>query len=425
MSDPHVLVRMATMAISACDAEEAAARGVAAMVGAGEPWILSVGKDAIAMATGAQTALAARRKGRRRRGLAVAKTWPTTFAPPSTAVLVGEHPLPGARSASAAAAVRRWVQRVPERDQLIVLLSGGTSSLIGAPAHPMMTQDDLERTAAYLLEHGLPIRDVNAIRRVTHRLGGGRGLEGYRGRPPCVFVLSDVLGVNHGDNDAIGVVGSGPFVPLGPAEVERARALVGAHRRHLPASVVSWVEGIPRPNAPPTTVPHQVLLSHDSLIAAAAKAAQGMGLTPRVWPSGDETVEATARALAAEGRSLRPGEVLVSGGEPTVDLPAHAGLGGRCQHLAALMSQLIAGTDLAFLALASDGDDGSTPGIAGGLVDGTSWKRLPASLGPPQRYLARFQSHDLLAAMGALVPRPRSTTNLLDLHVLYRPDPQS
>ena len=52
---------------------------------------------------------------------------------PSIAVVVGDHPEPGAGSLAAAEALEGLVKQVSTGDAVWVLLSGGTTSLIGAP----------------------------------------------------------------------------------------------------------------------------------------------------------------------------------------------------------------------------------------------------------------------------------------------------
>src|SRR5690606_10782828 len=103
-------------------------------------WILAIGKAAPAMA---QAVL----DGCRTRGLRVAGglvvAEAVTPAPelridqPTHAdaleQVLGDHPVPGVRSRHAADRVAAFAERVGRDDVVIACISGGTSSLVGAP----------------------------------------------------------------------------------------------------------------------------------------------------------------------------------------------------------------------------------------------------------------------------------------------------
>ncbi|HVH16768.1 MAG TPA: DUF4147 domain-containing protein, partial [Myxococcota bacterium] len=85
---------------------------------------------------------------------------------------VAAHPIPDVRSAAAAEEALRFVESARPQDVLVVLLSGGASSLLSAPAGALHV-DDLTRTNEALLASGAPIDEVNGVRKHLSRLSGG------------------------------------------------------------------------------------------------------------------------------------------------------------------------------------------------------------------------------------------------------------
>ena len=81
---------------------------------------------------------------------------------PSLRCVPGDHPEPGPGSLAAADALAAVAAQVSPADEVWVLLSGGTTSLIGAP-EPGLSADDLTRLYSLLLGSGLDITAMNRI----------------------------------------------------------------------------------------------------------------------------------------------------------------------------------------------------------------------------------------------------------------------
>ena len=56
-------------------------------------------------------------------------------------IVYGNHPVPGNQSFAAAERIASFVERVSHGDDVLVLLSGGTSSLVAAPVRGVSTTD--------------------------------------------------------------------------------------------------------------------------------------------------------------------------------------------------------------------------------------------------------------------------------------------
>jgi hydroxypyruvate reductase len=168
----------------------------------------------------------------------------------------------------------------------------------------------------------------------------------------------------------------------------------------------------------------RVIGSNRLALDAMARGARALALPVHVVDapiSGDASHcgAAIAEALLARAESGQRGCV-VWGGETTVRLSADTSpRGGRCQELALAASRRLAQSGSAanrvtLLAAGTDGRDGPTD-AAGAFADGSLWEEI-ARRGPdPERALARHESYDALDAVGALLRRGQTGTNVMDV----------
>ena len=110
-------------------------------------------------------------------------------------------------------------------------------------------------------------------------------------------------------------------------------------------------------------------------------------------------------------------ELLVAGGEPTVQVRG-SGRGGRAQELAlAFLLELQDTAGVTALFAGSDGTDGPTD-AAGGIVDAESWSRAGALGLDAHAYLERNDSYPFLQATGDLIITGPTHTNVTDLALI-------
>jgi hydroxypyruvate reductase len=341
----------------------------------------------------------------------------------------GDHPLPGARSFAAAQLVADTVPAVRGDDAAVVLVSGGTTSLIAAPVRGV-EQGDIERLFVLLLDAGLDIGVMNAVRKRFLRWGAGRLAVALAPARTRVLLLSDVPGDTPAD------IGSGPCAP----DEWRARDLVAILEDarlldQLPASLRDYLSSVFRGLSPDTPKAGHPAFAHVSacvvgsnalaLDAALARAKQ-LGLPAErgefaLSGEASECGERIAQVLLERASNGRTG-CIVWGGETTVrlhDASVAQGTGGRCQELALAAARVLAsGGDAArrvtILAAGSDGRDGPTD-ATGAFADATLWQCITDAGVDPAPALARHRSHAALDAGGALLRRGPTGTNVMDL----------
>jgi glycerate-2-kinase len=364
---------------------------------------------------------------------------PAAESPPHPALLSvpGDHPHPGPRSFAAAAAVAGVVAQVTPADEVWVLLSGGTTSLIGAPIDGVAPAD-LIQLYDLLLGSGLDIAAMNRIRKRFSRWGAGRLAAALTPARVKNFTISDVIG------DDLAAIGSGPCVPdeSSASDVRRTLASAGLWSR-IPASVRDTLEAVLRGQTPETPKPEdpafknlylEIVVSNRLALEAAARRAETLNLIPRILDTRLAGEAApTGRRLAqllvnyAESGGPQPGGphkhafCLIWGGETTVTLGPNPGLGGRNQELALAAAEVLGGSDAetALLSAGTDGRDGPTD-AAGAVVDPATWRRIRAAGRNPAADLAGHNAFPALDSAGALLRAEATGTNVMDIVIGYR-----
>lgn len=341
------------------------------------------------------------------------------------AVVRASHPVPDRRSTDAARRVCALVARHP-RAAVLVVLTGGASSLLALPADDV-TLADLQRTDAWLLASGIDIAGMNAVRKHLSAIGGGRFAERLVGRAAAALVVSDV------PSDDLAVIGSGPTVadPTTYADAlavvrgaGRSQMLPGRVRRRLAAGAAGRRAETPKPGSASARACPTVLVAGNATARAGAAAwarAAGCGAVVVVRRPLTGDVAEVARAVARMIRRVRAScrgslpALLVAGGETTVRLSKVVGRGGRNQELAAALAlELTAVAGCALLAAGTDGVDGPTD-AAGAFVDGATAARAARRGWALPKAIARHDVYPAWAALGDLF-RPGATgTNVADL----------
>ncbi len=334
------------------------------------------------------------------------------------------HPVPDDRSARAARRARQFVAALEPSDVLVVLLSGGTSSLLSCPA-PGLELEDLARTTALLLEGAAAIDELNAVRKHLSAVAGGRlALCAAAGRIE-VLVISDVPG------DRVDTIGSGPFAG-DPTTYADALAAVDARgvRSRLPCRVRAHLEAGARGERGETPsadeprlqrVRHSLVACNATALEAARGAARELGLRPiRVTGglSGEARVAGRRLAALCDAVTAEVPVLLLAGGETVVRVRG-SGRGGRNQELALAAALALDGRDgVALLAAGTDGTDGPTD-AAGAFADGGTLARGRALGLDARAALDDNDAYGFFSAEGGILRTGPTRTNVMDLVFVY------
>ena len=346
-------------------------------------------------------------------------------------VIEAGHPVPDAAGEAAAAEILARASSLQAGDLLLVLVSGGGSSLLSLPVADV-SMEDLKRVTRDLLASGAPIEQMNVVRKHLSRIAGGHLATAAtaRGATVVALIISDVTG------DAPADIASGPCA-ADPSTYADATSVLRRWNVTPPASAASWlargergeIDETPKPgDARLAGVENRIVATARGSLQAAGEVFRRAGVTPVIL---GDTVTGEAREVAkvyaALVRELRGHDApfarpvaLISGGECTVTLPPGArGRGGRCsEFLLSLAVELDGMPGVHALAADTDGIDGSEDN-AGAWLGPDTVARAAAAAGLPAR--AALDAHDaygFFAAGDSLVVTGPTRTNVNDYRVI-------
>lgn len=288
-----------------------------------------------------------------------------------TQCIEAAHPVPDENTLRAGEAALKFVETMAPGTHLLMLVSGGASSLAELP-EPGHSLTSLQTEGRHMLAEGLDIHQMNTMRKAMSQIKGGKLLASFAGAQVTTMAISDVEG------DSLAVIGSG----IGDA-----------------------------PKAARFSFDPHIVASNRIARQAAAKASD------LPIQCNEENLYDDINALApriADTLKSGPDGLYIWGGEPTVILPPDPGQGGRNQALALLLAKQISnipGIDI--LVAGTDGTDGPTD-AAGGFVDGTVWRAEAAA------YLRDADSGRFLETQKALFKTGPTGTNVMDLVVAIK-----
>jgi glycerate 2-kinase len=381
---------------------------------AGRLAVIACGKAAAAMA-----AEAARHYGKRCQGIVIMPGQHEAVAGGMAGFryFPASHPVPDQRSVHAASAALGLAGELQDGDLLLVLLSGGGSSLMCLPAVGV-TLEEKQALSRQLLACGAPISEINCVRRHLSRIKGGR-LGRASAAPVVTLAISDVPG------DDPSLIASGPTV-ADPTSAADARAVLEHHRIRLSAGVEQALQrrGTEADAGSGALSQHrfELIASGMTALRAAAGWCRQKGIEPLVL--GDR-LQGEARDLAREHAVLalaradggRP-TCILSGGETTVTLGRSPGRGGRnTEYALALVGALNGHPRIWALAADTDGFDG-TGAHSGAMIDPETLARATARGLDPNDYLRRHDSATFFERIGGLLVEGPTGTNVNDFRAI-------
>ncbi len=282
-------------------------------------------------------------------------------------VIEAGHPVPDEAGEKAAQEILRRVKALTPNDRLLVLVSGGGSSLLTLPAEGIAIED-IKSLTKQLLASGAPIQDMNVVRKHLSAIQGGRLAAACRA-PVTALVISDVTG------DDPTHIASGPCAPDVSTYQDALNVLArygvtppSAIAKHFARGVAGEIAETLKPGDKVfERVENRVIATaHASLDAAAAffktHGVQPVILGDSVTGEAREVAKvygALAREVRLHGAPWKPPVALISGGECTVTIKGK-GRGGRCtEFLLSLAVDLDGAANIHALACDTDGIDGS------------------------------------------------------------------
>jgi hydroxypyruvate reductase len=335
---------------------------------------------------------------------------------------LGGHPYPQAGSLEGARAALELVSNLTPEDLVIYLVSGGGSAIFEQPFDSAVSLSDLWEFNRVLVTCGLPIEQVNVLRKHTSAVKGGRLAVRACPAQQLTLYISDV------PEQQFSMVASGPTLP-DESMAEEAYALAEQNRlvSRFPPSIRKrflerTLEETPKPGDERFTNSHYFcLLSNRDAVEAAKAAAEKLGFASEIdsnpWDADYQQVarsNLTSLQALAEAHKGRPA-CLIAGGEVICRVTG-PGVGGRNQAYVLYAAQSIAGQQRVVLSAGSDGRDGNSP-TSGAVADGQTISRALVLGMDPAQYLAQSDSYSFFRSLGDTVDIGYMDNNLRDVRV--------
>lgn len=326
-------------------------------------------------------------------------------------IIEAAHPVPDQRGLQAAAKILEAARHLGDNDLMVVLVSGGGSSLFCLP-HPNIGFQTKQDITGQLLKAGAPIDEMNCVRKHLSMVKGGQLAGAAYPAKTLSFAISDVPG------DDPAVIASGPTVG-DDSTAQQAMDILMRYQIEVPEAVYVHLQSdaCETPfsgDACLSKSEMQVLATPMKSLQAAAEVARKAGYNPVIL---GDALEGESCALAAEmaeiAKASPPQTALISGGETTV-IVRGVGKGGRnAEFIHALALQG------AFFGLAADTDgiDGALA-VAGAYITPDTLARAENLEIDAKARLEDNDSHGFFAALENQIITGPTKTNVNDFRVI-------
>ncbi|MBC7623196.1 MAG: glycerate kinase [Aeromicrobium sp.] len=342
-------------------------------------------------------------------------------------VVEAGHPVPDEAGERAAQEILSLARSAGPEDLLLVLISGGGSSLLSLAAGEI-AMADLATVTRALLSSGAPIQEMNVVRKHLSAIQGGR-LAAATSAKVATLIISDVTG------DDPSAIASGPTAP-DVSSYQDALDILNRFRITPPVSIARHLSKGARGEIAETLKPadpifsrveNRVIATAYQSLSMAAAFFQQHGIMPMIL--GDSVTGearevakvygALARQIQQHHHPLKPPVALISGGECTVTLaPGNQGRGGRCsEFLLSLAIELRGIQHVAAIACDTDGIDGSEQNAGAILTDQSQQRAVTMGLNA-QQLLHANDAFGFFAPLGDLVVTGPTRTNVNDYRAI-------
>lgn len=334
-------------------------------------------------------------------------------------VLEAAHPVSDQAGYEAAQRLLASVQGLHEDDLVICLLSGGGSALMNLPA-PCLSLEQKREINRALLRSGATIHEMNCVRKHLSAIKGGRLALACAPARVLSLIISDVAG------DDAAVIASGPTL-IDESTSTDALAILRTYHIAVPPAVEAYLQS-PQSETPKqfSTDLHSdyiVLARAQTALEAAATWARDHGIDAHIL---SDRLQGEAKGLGLQhaqlarslaARALPKPQLLLSGGETTVQVKGQGRGGCNTEYLLSLCIGLQAHPQIYALAADTDGIDGSEDNAGAWVAPNSLLLAHHAGLHATE-LLAANDAYRFFAQLKALLVTGPTLTNVNDFRAI-------
>ena len=338
-------------------------------------------------------------------------------------IIEASHPMPDKAGLEATSDIINLIKPLKKEDLLIVLISGGGSSLLVSPLKNI-SLDEKQDLTHDLLRCGATISEINSVRKHLSNVKGGKLASFAYPAKTITLAISDVPG------DDFGVIASGPTYPDSTSNKD---ALDVLYKYNISCSENIYEILKCDNNETPKSNNKIFNNSTFNLIARpqnalleAAKVAKKHNFYPLILSDSIEgesndvglVHSAIVKQVINFGQPAKAPLCILSGGETTVTVKNNNGKGGRnTQFLLSLAISLASSKNVYAIACDTDGIDGSENNAGAILYPDTLERAYKRGLNPKD-YLERNDSYSFFHKLGDIIETGPTYTNVNDFRAI-------
>ena len=338
-------------------------------------------------------------------------------------IIEASHPTPDKAGLEATNDIINLIKPLKKEDLLVVLISGGGSSLLVSPLKNI-SLDEKQDLTHDLLRCGATISEINSVRKHLSNVKGGKLARYAYPAKTITLAISDVPG------DHFGVIASGPTYPDSTSNKD---ALDVLYKYNISCSKNIYKILKSDNNETPKINDKIFNYSTFNLIARpqnalleAAKVAKSQNFYPLILSDSIEgesndvalVHSAIVKQVIKFGQPAKAPLCILSGGETTVTIKNNNGKGGRnTQFLLSLAIALASTKNVYAIACDTDGIDGSENNAGAILYPDTLERAYKKGLNPKD-YLERNDSYSFFYKLGDIIETGPTYTNVNDFRAI-------
>jgi glycerate 2-kinase len=316
---------------------------------------------------------------------------------------VGTHPKPTLKNVEATKRIVDLANGVTKEDLILILVSGGGSSLL---CYPESECDQNALLYDRFLKTGATIQELNLVRKHLSTVKGGGLAKLFYPATIVGLIFSDVSG----DHDEI--VASGATFK-DESTVTMAKDILKKYG--IDEKEFEFVE-TPKENKFFERVTNITLVSNNLALEAMKKEAESLGLKANIISA--EIYDKARIAINKMVAGLEGYDVALGGGETSLVVDKKGGSGGRNMFLALEAIQHLK-PGMSFVALGSDGRDNSDG--AGAIVDSDTGEKIKNMDLEINLYLANYDPERLFQkTKHEIIMTGPTGANVSDLMILVK-----
>jgi glycerate-2-kinase len=321
---------------------------------------------------------------------------------------VGTHPYPSEENTAYTTELLDMAQRATEHDLVIIVVSGGGSTLLCQPESHDDT--DEKNLVEYLFKEGATIHELNVIRKHLSKARGGHLAVAANPAKTLALIFSDVPG------DDIRTISSGPTVYDESTLEDALEVFEKYNAGHCGFSKDHLFE-TPKDKVLFEKVHNALILKNTTALEAMKQSAESLGYQAVIR---ETKLQGEARIVGPEIvrdiRGEKPRTVYLYGGETTVTITG-PGKGGRNQELSLSALTEIEDDELV-VSLASDGSDCTE--FAGGIADKYTRGKAQDEKLKPEDFLYTNDSFSFFSSLQQGIQTGYTGANVADLIIAIK-----